>query len=163
MRLAAKLHIEHEAENRRSNPRKRLTLIASASLSGIEPHDVTILDLSVTGILIQTNVALALGDVFQMELPSGDGVIATVIWNGGYLYGCQFDKTISQNVIDAALIRSQLFSTSRPVPAHHPESDEALLRTNPSDRNNLNPQEKVQAIIILAATLWVLIIVFLMM
>ena len=66
---------------------------------------VTIRDLSLTGVLIETPATLDVGDIFQLELPEAGDVEAAVVWNGGELYGCQFAWPISPAALSAALLK----------------------------------------------------------
>ena len=72
--------------------------------TGGEP--VTVHDLSLTGALLETSVPMLVGAIFEIELPHAGGVEATVIWNSGEFYGCQFELPISPAALSAALLQS---------------------------------------------------------
>jgi hypothetical protein len=72
--------------------------------TGGEP--VTIHDLSLTGALLETSVPMLVGAIFEVELPYAGSVEATVIWNSGEFYGCQFELPISPAALSAALLQS---------------------------------------------------------
>ena len=92
-----------ESRNRRSAPRRQLRLDATLPETGDE---AVIHDLSTTGILIETKGDLATFEQLQLELPEAGMVVATVLWNSGQYYGCEFHKPISRAAISAALLRN---------------------------------------------------------
>lgn len=67
---------------------------------------VTIHDLSLTGALIETSIPMLVGAMFEVELPNAGKVDATVVWNSGEYYGCQFDLPIAPSVLSAALLQA---------------------------------------------------------
>ena len=89
-------------DDRRRYLRRGLILGAGA---GGEP--VTVHDLSLTGALLETSVPMLVGAIFEIELPHAGGVEATVIWNSGEFYGCQFELPISPAALSAALLQSK--------------------------------------------------------
>ena len=50
---------------------------------------------------------LGVGATFEIELPQAGPVEATVVWNSGEYYGCQFELPIRPVVLSAALLQSQ--------------------------------------------------------
>jgi len=52
---------------------------------GTEAGDerVTVHDLSLTGVLLETSVPMLVGAIFDIELPEIGTVEATVVWNSG--------------------------------------------------------------------------------
>lgn len=69
-------------------------------------EDVTIRDLSLTGALLETSVPMLVGAAFEFELPQAGKIDATVVWNSGEFYGCQFNLPISPAALSAALLQS---------------------------------------------------------
>jgi len=101
MTISAQLQIT-PASNRRGWTRRSLSL--GSSLQG--GSDVTIHDVSATGLLIETATELAVLDDLEIELPEAGFTPALVVWSSGRFYGCQFKERISQAAISAALLRS---------------------------------------------------------
>jgi hypothetical protein len=102
--MQAVAHLERvESRNRRSSPRRQLSLGAVLPGTGDE---AVIHDLSTTGILIETKADLATFEQLQLELPEAGTVVATVVWNSGHYFGCEFHKPISRAAISAALLRN---------------------------------------------------------
>ena len=77
---------------------------------------VTILDLSLTGALLETSVSMLVGATFEIELPQAGTVEASVIWNSGEYYGCQFTLPITPATLSAA----QLQAEANPPAEHDP-------------------------------------------
>src|SRR3954447_26130544 len=93
---------ELAAAERRRSARRALKLGVG---TGGQP--VTILDLSLTGVLLETSVPMLVGATFEIELPQAGPVEATVVWNSGEYYGCQFELPIRPVVLSAALLQGQ--------------------------------------------------------
>jgi hypothetical protein len=102
MTIQARLQIT-PATDRRGWNRRRLSLGSSLHATG---EDVTIHDVSSTGMLIETSAELTVIDALEIELPEAGITQALVIWNSGRYYGCEFKERISQAAISAALLRS---------------------------------------------------------
>lgn len=100
-------HFEHlppESE-RRDAPRRELKLGVTGA-----GEPVTIRNISITGMLLESSTPLLVGATFAADLPNAGSVAAEVVWNGGNFYGCEFDRPISPAAVSAAL----LLSGSRP-------------------------------------------------
>jgi hypothetical protein len=99
-------------DDRRRYLRRGLKLGTGA---GGEP--VTIRDLSLTGALLETSVPMLVGAIFEIEIPHAGGIEATVIWNSGEFYGCQFELPISPAALSAALLQSDPRNSQAPSAA----------------------------------------------
>lgn len=107
MALEAQLDFDRGGKKRRASQRRRLTLrVPGASTSG-EASDVVIRDLSKSGLLIESPVPLSVGEEMIVNLPNTAGAAASVIWASGELYGCQFNRALSDAAVSAALLRSE--------------------------------------------------------
>lgn len=101
MLLALAAHFEDSeprSECRRSH-RRALKLGASAAA---EP--VTILNISKTGMLLESPAAMLIGTTFSVVLPHVGSFIAQVVWNRGEFYGCEFDRPMSVADLSAAIL-----------------------------------------------------------
>lgn len=94
-----------EPDSRRS-ARRVLRLRAQAALPGGGTGNVTIHNGSTSGLLIETALPLEIGDEFQVDLPEAGEVTAVVAWSSGKLFGCRFEREISQAALSAAQLRS---------------------------------------------------------
>ena len=96
-------HFEDLAEEgeRRRSVRRALKLGLGAGA-----EEVTILDLSLTGALLETSVPMLVGANFEVDLPQAGRIDATIVWNSGEFYGCQWELPISPSVLSAALLQS---------------------------------------------------------
>ena len=99
-------HFEEQSQTaeRRKSQRRALQLdLAGAPTSGAQ---VTIHDLSLSGALLETSIALDVGEILSIVLPHAGGVEAVVVWNSGEFYGCQFRTPIPPAALSAALLLS---------------------------------------------------------
>jgi hypothetical protein len=102
-------HFEESAETgdeRRGSARRALQLDVETNGVSRGVAQVTIHDLSLTGVLIETSTPLAVGETFEVGLPEAGKVEASVVWMSGEFYGCQFATPISTAALSAALLRS---------------------------------------------------------
>jgi len=50
---------------------------------------------------------MLVGAIFEVELPQVGPIEATIVWNSGEFYGCQFELPIAPAVLSAAQLQSQ--------------------------------------------------------
>lgn len=101
--------------DRRRSVRRALRLGVAA---GDGDELVTIHDLSLTGALLETSVPMLVGATFEVELPQAGTVEASVIWNSGEYYGCQFTLPITPAALSAAQLKADTHPPSNA--AHDP-------------------------------------------
>lgn len=99
MRLFA--HFDAPESDRRRAARRVLRLGVGAAGDW-----VTVRDISLTGLLLETSSAMAVGARFELELPQAGATTAVVAWSSGTFYGCEFDRPISQAALSAAVLQS---------------------------------------------------------
>lgn len=106
--------------------RRSLRLEVSGELNGA-PANVTVHNISETGLLIETDQALAVGEWFNLTLPEAGAVEAEVIWASGRLHGCRFGQPVSRAVLSASELRGVVAR-----PAAQPEAEPALVPEGPT-------------------------------
>jgi len=124
--LAVPAYFDHpgpERERRRSK-RRELRLGLGAASEG-----VMILNISATGMLIESQVAMLLGTRFTVELPHLGPIGAQVVWNRGEFYGCEFDHSIPAAAVSAALLLGKPVDPSEQAAAEAPPPPTAPERT----------------------------------
>lgn len=89
------------------NDRRRYLRRSLKLGTGAGGDQVTIHDLSLTGALLETSVPMLVGAIFEVDLPQAGSVEATIVWNSGEFYGCQFELPITPAVLSAALLQSE--------------------------------------------------------
>jgi hypothetical protein len=119
-------HFEDLAPN---SDRRRYLRRALRLGSGVGGEPVTIYDLSLTGALLETSVPMLVGAIFEIDLPEAGSVEATIVWNSGEYYGCQFELPISPAVLSAALLQAQP-STPEELAAAAPDPVAELRELN---------------------------------
>lgn len=123
MSTAVQTALPLDGENRRYASRRALRLGATLSDSGVE---VTIHDLSPTGLLLETSQPLTQGETLFVDLPERGPTAASVVWSSGRYYGCAFELSIPAAVVSAALLRSP---AARPAVAGEESFDIGQLQT----------------------------------
>lgn len=107
MRLPAHFSEQDLTRDQRGSTRRALSLDVPGEAPKAGEVAVTIHDVSLTGVLLQTCARLDSGDTFQLELPEAGNVEAIVMWNSGEFYGCQFRQPISPAALSAALLKGE--------------------------------------------------------
>ena len=113
--------LPHEGERRRS-PRRALKLGAAAG-----DESVTIRDISLTGMLLETATPMLVGSGFEVELPHAGKIAVAIVWNSGEFYGCEFEYPISPAAVSAARLQSEPAEGGEALP---PDAVEELRALN---------------------------------
>lgn len=103
--IRAKFQAEQCLEPRRQ-PRRTLHLLADTWSVGVGSSAI-IYNLSRGGMLIDSELELAVGDKLSVVLPEAGPVTAKVVWRHGSIAGCEFTKAISQAAMSAAILRAE--------------------------------------------------------
>ena len=107
--MTMQAHFEEPAkigDERRASARRALKLDVQSAAAAQAGAQVTIHDLSLTGVLLETSAPLTSSETFEVDLPHAGKVEAAVVWNSGEFYGCEFKEPISTAALSAALLRS---------------------------------------------------------
>ena len=89
-------------QDRRRSVRRALKLGA-----GVAGETVTIRDISLTGMLLETPTPMLVGASFEVELPHAGTIAALIVWSSGEFYGCEFERPISPAAVSAARLQSE--------------------------------------------------------
>jgi len=100
-------HIANPAEeaDRRRATRRTLRLDVAAQSSTLESTAV-IRNLSRTGMLIETDIAFAAGEIFLLVLPEIGATPARVVRSEGRSFGCEFLSPVPESAISGALLKA---------------------------------------------------------
>lgn len=156
--LIAALDDLSESPNRRYAARRTLSLVLPGSTpSGIQAR-VVVHDISRTGLLVETNAKLAVGEELQVVLPQAGDTNAVVLWSSGSFFGCQFTDAISPAAVSAAVLQSPppTAETTKPAEPSLPQW-QAAGAEQPEHRYPLS--NRLRIIAGLAVGSWSLILV----
>lgn len=116
------------SDDARRAPRRTLRFLASGSLASGEATNVIVHNVSATGLLLESRLALAEGETIVIDMPQAGPVPARVIWQSGALTGCRFDAPVSAAALSAAQLRGaidhEVEIEAAPVP--RPDSAESF-------------------------------------
>lgn len=115
MAISAYLQSPGADPDSRRKPRRRLQLEVPGVSSASDGLAVTIYNISQSGMLIECDGALAVGDKIDVELPEAGVVTARLIWASGIFFGCEFKSPITPATVSA----SELQGLAAPVLAPH--------------------------------------------
>ncbi len=94
--------------------RRQLRFESEGSTARGETARVLIHNVSATGLLIESAVALAEAERIEIDLPHAGKTSAHVVWTSEHFYGCRFDTPVPTSALSALELYSQL--TSAPDP-----------------------------------------------
>lgn len=106
MRMSAHIMNLDANINRRRTVRRALMLDAVAHQDEVEASDISILNLSQTGMQMESQSSFAVGEIFYLHLPEIGATPAQIRWNDKHRYGCEFLTPVGKGVISAALLKS---------------------------------------------------------
>jgi PilZ domain len=105
MAVLAHLDAPRRALDRRRTARRTLSLEVDGR-HDVGSAAVVILDLSVTGLLLETSAELNIGDEIDVVIPHAGATTGSIIWRSGAFFGCEFRKPITAAAVSAALLQS---------------------------------------------------------
>lgn len=114
--MPIRAHLDPLSASERGAARRALQLETSGYAAGSDDANVTIHNISSTGLLIETALDLAEGDELAIDLPEAGTVAASVVWRSEHLFGCAFDEAISP----AGLAAAQLQGFAPGMPTQSP-------------------------------------------
>lgn len=114
--LLAELRTDGGPANKRGSARRALRLEVVTS-SQRDAATALIHNLSERGLLIETAVALAIGETIHVDLPEAGTSKVRVVWTRGLFFGCEFVEPVSKASVSAALLLAPP-TPSRPI--HEP-------------------------------------------
>jgi len=103
--MEAYLEEPEGAPERRGGLRRALRLEAGAARGG-EAVNAVVLNLSDSGLLLETEAELTPGETLDVVLPEAGTRAARVVWAGHGLAGCKFDAPLERSALSAAALRS---------------------------------------------------------
>jgi transcriptional regulator with XRE-family HTH domain len=106
MDLRATLKTQRKAAENRSATRKTLRLATRGTRQNLEATQTVVRDLSTTGMLIETDDRLEVGEAISVELPRSGPCEATVVWASNSYFGCRFKKPLRASAVSAALLKA---------------------------------------------------------
>src|SRR5918994_5283821 len=103
--LKAEILTEQVTGDGRVAVRRSLRLAVSARSSGAA-EVALILNISETGLLIETWLKLEIGETLRVDIPEASGSVARVVWTDGLRAGCEFFSPVSAGAVSAARLQS---------------------------------------------------------
>jgi len=106
MAIAAHFEEVLEGAGKAREPRRKLHLETQGAVASGATADVLVHNVSATGLLLESQLALTIGERIEIDLPHAGPTGAKVIWTSQNLFGCEFDSPISTGTLSAAQLRS---------------------------------------------------------
>jgi transcriptional regulator with XRE-family HTH domain len=114
--MAIKAHLDTLApgDSQRADPRRALRLETSGFVHDGGETNVTIHNVSAAGLLIETGLDLAQGELLALDLPQAGTVSAVIVWRSEQLYGCAFEEALSPAALAAVQLQGLAPKASAP-------------------------------------------------
>jgi transcriptional regulator with XRE-family HTH domain len=122
--IEARLDVIGNRVARRGQPRRNLILRTKGASTVGDAVDVTIHNLSATGLLLHTSAKLVTGDEINLELPEAPQARAKVVWADETLFGCEFVQPVSRAVLSATELLSRPNRASQALAASEQQAIE---------------------------------------
>ncbi|WP_420844851.1 PilZ domain-containing protein [Jiella avicenniae] len=95
-----------ENSDLRGNPRRILQIPLDTTVNDDIAIHSFIHNISVSGLLIETEADLSIGELIDVDVPETGSRLAEVVWSSGRLFGCRFKEAISQASVNAVVLRA---------------------------------------------------------
>jgi hypothetical protein len=105
--LAAAIITEQSSPDGRAAVRRSLRLDVSAHAADHVTRAL-VLNISETGILIETVLDLQVGEILRLDIPEASASRVRVIWKDKLLVGCEFVEPVSTGAVSAARLMSRI-------------------------------------------------------
>lgn len=132
MTVSAWLREGAASEHRPRDARLHVSLEATGTSGTGAPVPVSILNLSATGMLLETSHPVPIDEILTVDLPRAPDTRAAVVWSSGQLHGCRFAKPLGKATLSAAQLQSAVgaggIGALPPAPSRHEEPLEVRLR-----------------------------------
>ena len=103
--LRAEILTEQVTGDERAAVRRSLRLRVSA-YSSDDVAVALVLNISETGLLIETGLKLAVGETLNVDIPEASASTARVVWTEGLRAGCEFANPVAAAAVSAARLKS---------------------------------------------------------
>lgn len=120
MAIKALIAQPESGPHQRTGERRALRLETSGMLAGGLEANVTIHNISETGLLLETGLELTGGEPLSIDLPEAGVVEAVIVWRSEQLYGCAFAAPLGAAALAAAQLQGLPVAATGPVQARAP-------------------------------------------
>jgi hypothetical protein len=103
--LSAEIFSENNILDGRTAVRRSLRLGVSAYASD-QVTTALVLNISETGVLIETALGLQVGETLKVDIPEASGSSIRVVWRDRQFFGCEFVDPVTTGAVSAAQLRS---------------------------------------------------------
>lgn len=137
MTLTATLASLETLQDDRRRVRRTLRLEVAAASEGRTLDQVVAHNISETGLLVETDADLSLGEMLSVDLPTGSRS-AEIVWSSDRLFGCKFLEEARPSIVSAALLRAPFGE----VGATNPVRETSALLVSDEDAGGVAHLEK---------------------
>lgn len=155
--LTAEILTERLIGDERAAVRRTLRLGVSTFNSG-DVSTALILNMSETGLLIESPVGLTAGETLFVDIPETSASALRVVWTDNMLAGCEFVDPVSTSAVSAAQLKSPLKA------AVSTNASTAEVEDSSAEVEQWSPDESVipTAIVIVTSLIAVLALILLL-
>lgn len=97
-----------DTDGERSAPRRSIRLATEGLRADGEETLVRLHNISSGGLLLESDVALEVGEEISLDLPQAGAISAHVVWRSASLHGCRFDQPLPASALSAAELKSAI-------------------------------------------------------
>ncbi|MBA2466729.1 MAG: PilZ domain-containing protein [Sphingomonas sp.] len=124
--LGAEILTERVSGDQRGAVRRTLSL-GVRTHSGGDVAMALVLNISQTGLLLETVVRLEVGETLHVDIPEAATSLVRIVWTDGLLAGCAFVDPLSTAAISAAQLKAPSESTGTTYRSRTVDEDEATF------------------------------------
>jgi transcriptional regulator with XRE-family HTH domain len=106
MVIQAQFKRARTSRSRRGEVRRTMQLLAPGKTADGRIGEILIHDLSTSGLLLETEVSMAIGETIEVVLPRTGTRQAEVVWTSGSFFGCRFLEPVPPAAVSASLLKA---------------------------------------------------------
>lgn len=107
-------------------PRLRVSLAATGQSEDWGTIPVSIHNISSTGMLLECGEPIGIDETIMVDLPGAPGTQASIVWNSGRFFGCEFSARLDKAALSAAQLQSAVDAEGIISPRQGARSGESL-------------------------------------
>jgi len=106
MVIQAQFKRARTSRSRRGELRRTMQLLAPGKTVDGQIGEILVHDLSTGGLLLETEVPMAIGETIEVVLPRTGPRKAEVVWTSGSFFGCRFFEPVPPAAVSASLLKA---------------------------------------------------------
>ena len=120
MAIPGLLNLTKSEASGRDAPRRNVRVAAEGMREDGEEALIRLHNISAGGLMLESDVALEIGEEVVLDLPEAGPTVAKVVWRSASLHGCRFVEPLPGSALSAAELKSAIAPADEAMPLPGP-------------------------------------------